>query len=141
METKFVKGSFVDFKGIEHKFTLAGVVTKVDACTLVDNEEDFSTYSIDKVLSIGISICNPGDSNKVGDEYNDKIGMFQAEGRAKVCRKENEIRKVFVTKGGMLNEFIVEAFLKDTAENLAKNPGLFIKGYNTAKKKWENTEF
>lgn len=118
MDTKFCKGSFLDFKGKEHKFVVA-VVAK--------------PYLDDKVLSIGISICNPGDETHPGDAYVDFVGERQSEGRA---IKYND-RLIASTKSGILNEALAQFLCENTAENLIKNPGLFIKGYNVAAEKWK----
>ncbi len=143
METKFVQGSFKDFRGFEHKFVIAGVIKSFDdteenkSILLINRDDYIGSYSgpsVYKVLSIGISICNPGNGTTEypGDTFSEKRGKLQAEGRANKYMD----RLVSFTKGGMLSEDVVDFFLTQTANNLVKNPGLFIKGYNAAAKKY-----
>lgn len=143
METKFKYGSFIDYKGVEHKFTVAGVVIRIcqeDEVYIESSNWDriFIPTSIEKILSVGISICNPGSETTKGDEYNRFRGEKQAQGRAIKLRDDTAVRVVAVTKSGMLNDKVVDAILEDTVENIKNNPGQFIKGYNAAEKKWRS---
>ena len=152
MNTIFEHGEFTDYAGQTHKFTVAGIIITPD--TNIDlykeefdedyidwhrdvDEEDLICWGepvgdVAKVISIGISICNPLDT------YNEKRGFLQSEGRAKkyaFLDGDPNQRIIAVNKSGMANEETVKFFVHQTAEALSKNPGLFIKGYNGAAKK------
>lgn len=139
MKTYFKTGEFTDYRGELHKFVIAGVVRKCYPNSYAETydydaqqkEIFYGDRALEKCLSIGISICNPKDG------YNEQIGKMQAEGRANVCRKPELCRQMFVTKSGMLSNEMVEAALEITAKAIVDNPGQFIKGYNTAERKWK----
>ena len=132
METIFENGSFIDYAGKEHKYTIAGVVIAYKegeaGIYYPDPVGDWYDFEDDvyKMISIGISICNPLD------KYDGKIGQLRAEGRA----KKHMQRVVAFNKGGMCSEDAVAFFVNQTARALESNPGLFIAGYNAAAKKY-----
>lgn len=135
--TKFVTGSFNDFKGEKHQFVIAASVINpnrdrlFDICEGVydgpdDETGDWTAIPAEKILGIGISICSPRD------KFNLEIGKAQAEGRS----KKRCDRFIAFTKGGMCTESIIDTFLQENKANLIENPGKFIKGYNAAEKKY-----
>lgn len=153
MTTIFKHDKFTDFKGDVHNFTVAAVlmpfkpgeasleVTVADPELLVDDDmqlviADGEPVILDttetlapvfKMISIGIAICNPTD------KFVPFKGERQAEGRAvKYCD-----RVIAASKGGMLTEAEANYFLDVTVANIITNPGLFIKGYNDAERKWK----
>lgn len=137
---KVVKhGSFIDFRGLEHKFVVAGVMLDLyqyahsGSCVNTPRFEGYVPF--DKALSIGISICNPGNGNPdTGDTYNEKVGELQAIGRAeKKCD-----RVITFSKSGMVNTDIVNDFVNRTVNTLTNNPGIFIAGYAAAERKFKN---
>lgn len=153
MNTIFKSGAFVDYQGKEHKFVVAGLVAsfKDDELSLeryiesnfvyddlgdVVYDDDDEPIIVDdteaiapiyKVISIGISICNPTD------EFIEWKGRKQAEGRA----NKYHDRVIAFSKGGMCTDDTVEFFVNQTVDNLTKFPGLFIKGYNEAERKYK----
>lgn len=132
MKTLFKTGIFKDFEGKERNFVIAAVVYGTKSVLIEETDECFDLcQDIDKILSIGISICHPSD------EYNEEKGKLQAEGRALKCRDSNRTRKIAVTNSGILNEEVVTAILNNTAKALASKPEVFSKGYRAAKLKWE----
>ena len=138
---KVVKhGSFVDFRGFEHKFVIAGVMLDLQRYSTesIITTPRFEGYiPIEKALSIGISICNPGNGNPdTGDTYNENVGELQAIGRAeKKCD-----RVITFSKSGMVNADIVNDFVNRTVDTLTKNPGIFIAGYAAAERKFKNEQ-
>jgi hypothetical protein len=144
MNTQFAFGEFTDFKGLVHKFVVAGVVRKCCPDTWVDTNDqeywagragiEYGDKDLEKFLSIGISICSPLD------KYDEKIGKLQAEGRALKPRKSELVREMYVTKGGMLSQEMVECAINITAKAIKKDPGQFVKGYNVAELKWKASQ-
>lgn len=157
MNTIFEHGEFTDYAGQKHNFTVAGVVitpnTSLNLYKDIDYEElDIKSFSDDyldcdyidsdeyvcnipKIISIGISICNPLD------DFNEKRGFLQSEGRAikyAFADGNPNQRIIAVNKTGMINDDTVKYFVHQTVNALSKNPGLFIKGYNGAAKKHNN---
>lgn len=131
--TKFVVGSFNDFMGVKHQFVIAGTIMKSNSTKsfhIVEKfDGDLSYTDAQKVIGIGISICSPEDS------FDLEIGKLQAEGRSKT----NCSRIIAFSKGGMCNEKLLDLILEQHKMNLIENPGMFIKGYNAAEKKFKDS--
>lgn len=136
--TDYLVDSFIDFEGKEHKVVICALSSspedkdcyKFRAAWTCDTENDFDTDSyytdIYRILSIGISICNPCD--EFDEEKGKKIALNKA--------YENE-PKLFSSCSGVINTTLVRAFLRQEMEHLKKYPEKFIKGYNRAKAKYE----
>lgn len=155
METKYIYrlGAFVDFKGLKHQYIICA-----EFGSLPTNPENtntiFSEYGlknpfedeklINKSISyfnksgiinyclplkayikVGIAICHPND------EYNYKLGLELAR------KKANESKSiVYTTRSGMVQEKLANTLLKQEEQYLWNNPGVYIKGYNYAKKRY-----
>lgn len=120
-KVQFHFDSFIDFKGIEHKFMI---------CALSQPIKEFGDIlyipGIKKVVRLGVSICNPED------DFDIEVGKLKAYHRA----KNNNDSCLFVTKPGMINTKLVSALLKQEAEYIKQNPDSVIKGYRDAEKKY-----
>lgn len=150
----FITDSFVDYKGVEHKFVIAAVSQGVpvkgieldnDPCSsYADNDvfievniylEDYGTYDdysvISKVLKLGVAICNPED------EFNEKVGQHKALARA---RNSDPVLFASSENPGIINSMMVEALLKQEAEYIKNNPERYIKGYKEAQEKYLQRE-
>jgi len=142
MKTYFYKSQFTDCVGKVHHVTVAGVVRKCHTMSYVETADTkawaegimYGDTELEKFLSIGVSIQNPED------EYNERVGELQAEGRALKPRRPEQIRELYVTKYGMLNERLVEAILQNVAEAVALNPESFIPGYLKMEKRWKGNQ-
>lgn len=132
--TQVIYDSFVDYKGETHEFLIAAVsVPTIALCEEWQDEDDsyyedpeHSTYS-NKVLSLGIAICNPCD------KWNDRIAYQMATGRARKFRDN----AIYVTHDGLINTGMVTALLQQEANYVKHNPEKYIKGYIEQKLRWE----
>lgn len=114
-----LKDSFFDYEGKEHHFTLAAI-------SEMPNVFIEDTFFIEKVLKIGLAICNPDDT------YNEKVGACTAIGRAK-----KSAPVLYSTISGLINTKMVRALLEQEAEYIKNNPEQYIVGYREAKERWE----
>lgn len=124
----YVCGSFNDYLGKEHKVVVCGITTPIsndDMSLLSYDENDFEEYyDIQKVLTIGVSICNPLD------EYNQEKGEMIAYGKAK--NLDTAIR-LTSSRRGMFNTSTVNFILNDYLSYIERDPGSVIKGYDKAR--------
>lgn len=145
----YLVDSFVDYKGVEHKFVVAAVSSTLPKTgeelgeiecyrdSEVTHEvniyvEDYGTWDylgiIGKVVRLGVAICNPTDV------FNEQVGMRKA-----VARARNNEPAIYanIDNMGVINTELVKALLKQEAGFIKENPDAFIAGYNDAKKKFE----
>jgi len=124
----YVYGSFNDYLGKEHKIIVCGVTMSIkddEYYVMTYDEYDLETYlDVQKVLSIGVSICNPGD------EYDQQKGEMIAYNRAKDV--ENSII-LTSSRRGMFNTSTVNFLLNDYLTYIERDPGSVLKGYDKAK--------
>lgn len=146
----YLVDSFVDYKGIEHRFTIVAVSQTLPKTGkdigedehYWENEvthevatylEDYGTYdylgTIGKVLKLGVTICNPDD------EFNDKVGYNKALARA---RNSKPVLYANVDNLGVINNHVVTALLQQEANYLKENPAKYIKGYKENEEKYYN---
>lgn len=107
-----LQSEFTDYADRVHKFIIVGLSQNVDA------------HNVPKVLSIGISICNPTD------KFDYDKGLNKAITRARKSRPA-----LYASKKGYINSKMVKAFLEQEAEYLINNPENYIEGYLDAKKR------
>lgn len=126
-----IKDSFTDFAGKEHLFIIAAVSSLYDESdqkTVVARVSGFIAENVAQVVKdirIGVSICNPTD------EFNEKVGILKATGRAK-----SSAPVLAVTEGGFVSVPVIRALLSEQAKYIKENPGDYIKGYNESKEKY-----
>lgn len=116
--------TFVNYKGEEIEFTLAGVSIPMQAIVVIDGEP---VAVATKALSIGAAFRNPNDAP------NNILAEEIAYGKAMV-RKEHVF---FSTDNGMVNTAVVEATLNQEVAYIKMNPGRYIAGYDRAKERYE----
>lgn len=133
---ELLEDSFVDFEGKEHRFLIAAISIPVIADGSEYENDPNEVYlshlsheviEFPKVLSLGISICNPCD------KWNPRIAYQMATGRARKHRDH----ALYVTEPGLINTKMVQALLKQEAEYIKNNPEKVIEGYLERKKRWE----
>lgn len=137
---EFITDSFTDYAGKVHHFVIAAVSRPLPTCVCELDEspcgcehadvsyevnqyiEDYGTGDfvgvVNKVLCIGISMCNPTDT------FNEKVGALKAIARA---RKAQPV--LYASESGIINTKVVKALLEQEAEYLKNNPEHFIPGY------------
>ena len=115
-----LKDSFRDYAGEEHQFILAAVSSIPDDYISSDDP-----FGIEKVLKIGLAICNPSD------KFDEKIGACTAIGRAK---ESNPV--LYSALSGVINTKMVRALLEQEAEYIKNNPERYIAGYEEAKERY-----
>lgn len=141
--TDHIVSSFVDYKGLEHKFVVAATskvlpTTLGESGLICQNEDkdlelshevtwytDWDSDFVDNVvksLSIGVAICNPED------EFNEAIGLKKAIAKSRPA--------MYATHSGYVSARLVKALLEQEAYYVKTNPGKYIKGYNEAEKKY-----
>lgn len=139
---EYVIDSFIDFKGEEHKIVACALSqtpeSDEDGYTLsvgwVDGEyisDDLDFHNIRRVVSVGVSICNPTDS------FNEEVGKKKAYDKAK---HDPKCPTIYTKDSGVAGKILVKGFLEQELLYLKENPERYIKGYNEAKKKFEEKE-
>lgn len=127
--TEIIKDSFVDFAGNPHYFTIVAISIPTDGEVTIYNDNpyyDGCPYNITKGLKIGISICNPDD------EYDEELGEQKA-----IKKALKSDFAIVTSNSGLVSTPMVQAILHKEAEYLKNNPEKYIKGYKTAKLRWE----
>ncbi len=124
-----VISEFTDFKGDVHKFVVAAVSMPVDAeIDIYDEEDEIAGWtSAEKVVKLGVAICNPVD------EYDEEKGKMIAINKAKNC----DDYALYATLPGMINTAVVDALIKQEVEFIKNNPARVIPGYIEEKEKYE----
>ena len=113
----FKHDSFKDFKGVEHKFTVALVI------------EHIENAPKNKIrLATGVSVCCEKD------EWNEETGKMISANRASAKHPES-VYSSALAKSLLTDEVIQDALTKE-ADFVRENPGVFIKGYDQAKKRY-----
>lgn len=118
---ELLKDSFFDYEGKEHYFILAAVSCDSDSSVLEE-----ALLGIEKILKIGLAICNPDDV------FDEKVGACTAIGRAK---KSEPV--LYSTISGIINTKMVRALLEQEATYIKNNPEQYIAGYSEAKERYE----
>lgn len=119
--------SFTDDNG-EYRFFVIAAVSELflslDTAPQWAVDDDYTAFDeVVKGVKLGFAICNPID------EVDEELGERIAIGRAKKASSY----ALYSTKPGYINTTMIEAFLKQEAEYLKKNPELYIAGYKRKK--------
>lgn len=109
----FKVDSFVDFENKTRQFVMAAVSLE-------------SKETNEKVVSIGISVCNAEDT------FNEELGKTIASGKA-VKKWEHAI---IANDRGMLSASIINALLDQEVKYFKSNPGRYLAGYDRQKEKY-----
>ena len=141
--TEYVVGSFIDFKGEEHKIVACALSQTPETSnsgeslcigwadgSYIDN--DNADYAqICRVLTIGISICHPTDTF---DLEKGKKNAYQKALNNPSCPT------IYAKNKGVINTKLVKAFLEQEINFIKENPERVIKGYNEAKVRFEKKQ-
>lgn len=112
---EFIEGTFIDYKGDEREYTICAL-----SCPIEEGDDKASDSEV-KQLRLGIAVRRDGDECVRG------IGMVEAERKA----KENPFSILRSDTCGVINSTMVQAILEQEAKYFEKNPGKYLKSYNT----------
>ena len=119
---KFVdyrEGSFIDFEGKDHYFVVCIVLKE---STILGN--------LTRVLSFGVSFCNPVD------KHNNELGKKIAYGNSINVKNTN----VLMGRAGLLNIETVKYILDNEVNHVRQYPEQYSVAYAKAKEKYEKTK-
>lgn len=119
---KFVdyrEGSFIDFEGKDHYFVVCVVLKE---STILGN--------LTRILSFGVSFCNPVD------KHNNELGKKIAYGKSVSNRNTN----VLMGRAGLLNIETVKYILDNEVNHVKQYPEQYSVAYAKAKEKYEKTK-
>lgn len=119
---KFVdyrEGSFIDFEGKDHYFVVCVVLKE---STILGN--------LTRVLSFGVSFCNPVD------KHNNELGKKIAYGKSVSDRNTN----VLMGRAGLLNIETVKYILDNEVNHVKQYPEQYSVAYAKAKEKYEKSK-
>ena len=120
-------GEFIDFAGRTRKYIVAAVSELVDdACVTTLIQDTIIMDEVVKKLSLGFAICNPED--KWDEELGKKIALGKAIKRP--------ARIMYASHAGMINTEVVNALINQEMKYAEKAPSTVFKGYETAERKW-----
>lgn len=134
---EYLTDSFVDFKGVEHKFVVCAVSSapeNYDELELAVSYvyDDYASYDkrhyVERMVSIGYSVCNPED------KFNENKGREIAYRKA-LNNLSNPVLCSSVK--GVVNKTLIKALLKQESKFVKENPERIIKGYNDSKARYE----
>lgn len=114
--------SYIDSEGKLHYFVIAAIstlFTEDNEPSLILDDEDNVVCDAIKGVKLGFSICNPEDT------FNEELGKAIAIGRA----RKNRIPALIATSKGYINSTLIDAFLRQEAEYLKKDPSSYKTNY------------
>ena len=119
---KFVdyrEGSFIDFEGKDHYFVVCIVLKE---STILGN--------LTRVLSFGVSFCNPVD------KHNNALGKKIAHGKSVNVKNTN----VLMGRAGLLNIETVKYILDNEVNHVRQYPEQYSVAYAKAKERYEKSK-
>ena len=119
---KFVdyrEGSFIDFEGKDHYFVICAVL-----------KEDTVCGYLTRILSFGVSFCNPVD------KHNNELGKKIAYGKSINVKNTN----VLMGRAGLLNIDTVKHIFDSEVVHVTQYPEQYSVSYAKAKDKYEKAE-
>ena len=119
---KFVdyrEGSFIDFEGKDHYFVVCAVL-----------KESTISKILTRVLSFGVSFCNPIDKN------NNELGKKIAYGKSINVKNIN----VLMGRAGLLNIDTVKYIRDNEVNHVKQDPEQYSVAYAKAKEKYEKSK-
>lgn len=139
----FLIDSFVDFKGVEHKFVACALsesplgenqTLKIgwvdDDTTHIDANQELY-HDVYRLVTIGIAVCNPEDA------FNEEIGKQIAYNKA---ASDESLPRLYSTCKGIITKELVDAFLQQQVKFFKENPEMYIKGYREAQKAYQEIQ-
>ena len=119
---KFVdyrEGSFIDFEGKDHYFVICAVL-----------KEDTVLGHLTRILSFGVSFCNPVD------KHNNEHGKKIAYGKSVHVKNTN----ILIGRAGLLNIETVKYILDNEVNHVKQYPEQYSVAYAKAKDKYEKSK-
>ena len=113
------EGSFIDFEGKDHYFVVCAVLKE---STILEN--------LTRILSFGVSFCNPIDKN------NNELGKKIAYGKSINVKNTN----VLMGRAGLLNIDTVKYILDNEVNHVKQYPEQYSVAYAKAKEKYEKSK-
>lgn len=113
------EGSFVDFEGKDHYFVVCAVLREGTVREIVT-----------RILSFGVSFCNPVD------KYNNELGKKIAYGKSVSERNTN----ILLGRAGLLNIEAVKYILDNETNHVKQYPEQYSVSYAKAKDKYEKAK-
>lgn len=135
-----LSGQFKDYVDNLRDFTMVAVSIPMERPTMVmeisntlddenpDGNIEMVGNDITKMLSIGVSVRSVQDKD---------LGIGTQIAYGKAVKLLDHV--LYVTHPGMINTKMVQALLEQEAEYFKKEPGMYIKGYNSDKYRYETT--
>lgn len=143
-----INGNFVDYRGQKRDYTMVAVsipmygitscyegkynlpynMNTTDEIAWYNNYEEFESYEISKMLSIGIAVRCVRDED---------TGLGERIAYGKAVKLKNHT--LFVSHPGMVNTKMVQALLEQEAAHFEKDPGSYITNYNADRDRYKAT--
>ena len=138
----YLVDSFVDFEGKEHKFVACAVSQSPesdDSRLMVGWVDDFDRlnasedlyHEVYRLVTVGFAVCNPND------EFDEEKGKKIA--KHKASNMEN-LPRIYTPCKGVITSELVDTFLKQQVQFAKEEPERLIKGYDAAKRIYEETQ-
>jgi hypothetical protein len=131
---EYCVGIFTDFKNQQHVITACAVSKTPESSDLMvgwvnddnrlDEDEDIFN-SVVRTVSIGFSICSPGD------EYDEEVGKQIAFNRA-----NKAIPVLYSTQKGIISSDLVQTLMDKEIEYLKSHPEKIFPGYAKSYKRY-----
>ena len=137
----YLVDSFIDFEGKEHKFVACALSQSPesdDSRLMVGWTDDFDKmnskedlyHEVYRLVTVGFAVCNPND------EFDEEKGKKIA--HAKASNMET-LPRIYTPCKGVITKELVDTFLKQQVQFAKEDPERLIKGYDAAKKVYEET--
>lgn len=123
-----IKGQFVDYRGEKRDYTMVAVSVPFTDVAQFGFLGIRGTMPVEKLLVLGVAVrCNRDADNGMGERI--------AYGKA--LKKMDHT--VMVSHAGLINTTMVGALLQQEAAFFEKDPGMYIAGYNSDKRRFEES--
>lgn len=120
--------SFIDYRGVVRKFTVAARVCNGCEMEKVGFKGDYmvSENEPKRLIVVGLSVCHPDDMK----QFSEEIGFNLAKSRTYDLKKA--FSWVLADNDKLINFYFITHILDNAAQRFRGNPALFIEGYEKA---------
>ena len=123
-----IKGQFVDYRGETRDYTMVAVSIPFKDVAKFGPFGIYGSMPVEKILTIGVAVrCNRDKDNGMGARI--------AYGKA----VKNLDHTLMATHSGLINTTMVGALLQQEAAFFEKDPGMYLKGYDNDRRRYEAT--
>ena len=123
-----IKGQFVDYRGETRDYTMVAVSIPYKETAQFGPFGLYGCMPVEKVLTIGVAVrCNRDADNGMGARI--------AYGKA----VKNMDHTILASHSGLINTTMVGALLQQEAAFFEKDPGMYLKGYDNDRRRYEAT--